>query len=272
MLNKAMKIAIKSDVDLRLYDYFEQHFEHMFSFLDYEKKSKVILNPLFKKYPEPEQREFIKKVAPIAFLNQLLFDDLRYSDQQNTIIFSPDNGKAQSIIQTRLHVGKFKPVFLNLYTVSITNKNKLKFVDIFYKSKTFDMKDENISKAIIEHIRNNGSDTLRTAPVQDYIIEDIEAQAEELLNKFSFNPVIREYDIPISYIFNREKIQFNNLWEERVIDFHIFVNNEYHFDLTKTSLNQISEFTENELSVMAEKIGLRQKIEASAGNKNSERL
>lgn len=271
MIEKMTKIFIQEDLVDRMGAYFERNFAKMFSFIDYEKKRKTILSPLLKKYTAPAELDFLHKIAPIQFLAEFMSDDLSYHDLDNVLI-SLVPGKAKGVIQVYLKMGQFRRIPLDLYTINITRENKLKLVNIIGKSKTFDMKSEDISKTLMNYIKTDGANAIRDTYVQHCLLIELQKQMTELFNKFTSNNVIKHYNIPLVFEFDPKKITFNSVSEERVIDFHIIVNNQYQLNLTRASIHQILDFAESDLSVMAEKIGLQKRIQVNKENKKSGRL
>lgn len=171
-----------------------------------------------------------------------------------------------------VELGKFRPLSLDLYTITVTKENELILTSILGESKKFDMNDTEISQKIIEHVKTDGLVILREERINKYILLSVKKQMEELLSKFAYNPVMQHYDIPLNMTYNPAGLTFDSISEQRVIDFHIFVNNEYHFDFTKSEIDDVLAFAEGELSVLAEKIGLQQKIKINKENHVIERL
>lgn len=271
MIEKMTKILIQEDVVDRMGAYFERNSAKMFSFIDYEKKRKAILSPLLKKYTDPTEIDFLHKIAPIQFLAEFMSDDLSYHELDNVLI-SLIPGKVKGVIQVFLKMGQFRRIPLDLYTINITRENKLKLVSIIGKSKIFDMKSETISQTLMDYIKTDGLNAIRDKDVQHCLLTELQKQMKELFNKFTSNNVIEHYNIPLSLEFDPKKITFNSVSEERVIDFHIIVNNQYQLNLSKASIHDILNFAERDLSVMAEKIGLQKRIEVNKENKKSDRL
>lgn len=271
MIEKMTKILIQEDVVDRMGAYFETNFAKMFSFIDYEKKRKTILNPLLKKYTDPSEIDFLNKIAPIQFLAEFMSDDLSYHDLDNVLI-SLVPGKTKGVIQAFMKMGQFRRIPLDLYIINITRENKLKLVNIIGKSKTFDMKSETISKTLMDYIKTDGLNVIRDTYVQHCLLIELQKQMKELFNAFTSNNVIRHYNILLELDFDPKKITFNSVSEERFIDFHIIVNNQYQLNLSKASIHDILNFAESDLSVMAEKIGLQKRIEVNKESKKSGRL
>lgn len=273
MINAKTKEIIQEELCYRMGDYFEKHFDKLFSFVDYRKKQKTILRPVLNKYFSPEEYDFIEAVSPIVFLSELMSDDLfdEGLDNLNVVLII---GEAKGAIRISVELGKFRPLSLDLYTITVTKENELILTSILGESKKFDMNDTEISQKIIEYVKTDGLVILREERINKYILLSVKKQMEELLSKFAYNPVMQhyDYDIPLNMTYNPAELTFDSISEQRVIDFHIFVNNEYHFDFTKSEIDDVLAFAEGELSVLAEKIGLQQKIKINKENHVIERL